>query len=360
MKIAVIGIVGVPASYGGFETLVENLIEDDMRSYTVYCSSSHYPEKIVSYKNARLIYLPFRANGLQSIVYDVFSIFHALWSGHRDFLILGTSGACVLPFVRLFFPNIKIVINIDGLEWQRQKWSSLTRRFLRLSERLAVRFSSIVVADNQAIARYVEVTYKRCCETIAYGGDHAVIDAMIVPDTGAVTDRDPYAFALCRIEPENNPHMILEAFATGKLNLIFVGNWQASDYGRDLLRRYSNVPGIEMIKPIYDLHALACYRRNCEIYVHGHSAGGTNPSLVEMMHFDKPIVAFDCVYNRVTLEGIGHYFSSVSTLSHIVEEGFFYNDGVKFGDIARRRYTWRIVRKQYRELFYSDEECTDI
>ena len=79
-----------------------------------------------------------------------------------------------------------------------------------------------------------------------------------------------------------------------------------------------------------------------------------------MMHFDKPIVAFDCVYNRATLDGVGHYFSSVSTLSRIVEEGVFHNDGVKFGDIARRRYTWSIVRKQYRELFYSDEECINI
>jgi glycosyltransferase involved in cell wall biosynthesis len=281
-------------------------------------------------------------------------MFHALWSGHRYFLILGTSGACVLPLVRLFFPNIKIVTNIDGLEWQRQKWGSLTRRFLKVSERLAVRFSSIVVADNQAIARYVEVTYKRSCETIAYGGDHAVIDAMIVLGTGPATDRDPYAFALCRIEPENNAHMILEAFATAELSLIFVGNWQASDYGKDLQQRYSKVPSIELIEPIYDLQALAFYRSNCEVYVHGHSAGGTNPSLVEMMHFDKPIVAFDCVYNRATLEGIGHYFSSVSTLSRIVEEDFLYNDGVKFGDIARRRYTWSIVRKQYRDLFHSD------
>ena len=360
MRIAIIGIVGVPASYGGFETLVENLIEDDTFSYTVYCSALHYPEKIVSYKNARLIYLPLRANGVQSVIYDVFSMVHALWSGHRNFLILGVSGAGVLPLVRLFFPNINIVTNIDGLEWRRQKWSGLARRVLKVAERLAVRFSSIVVADNQAIARYVEVTYKRCCETIAYGGDHAVAQTMVVPRTECSQDSDPYAFALCRIEPENNAHMILEAFATGKLNLVFVGNWQASDYGRDLLRRYSNVPRIEMIKPIYDLHTLAGYRRNCEVYVHGHSAGGTNPSLVEMMHFDKPIVAFDCVYNRATLDGLGQYFSSVSTLSRIFEEGVFHDDGVKFGDIARRRYTWGIVRKQYRKLFYSDEECVNV
>ena len=89
MKIAVIGIVGVPASYGGFETLVENLIEDDTCSYTVYCSASHYSEKSANHKNARLVYLPLRANGLQSIIYDVFSLFHALGSESQKLLILG-------------------------------------------------------------------------------------------------------------------------------------------------------------------------------------------------------------------------------------------------------------------------------
>ena len=78
-----------------------------------------------------------------------------------------------------------------------------------------------------------------------------------------------------------------------------------------------------------------------------------------MMHFDKPILAFDCVYNRATLDGIGCYFSSVTTLSRIVEEGIFNADVGKFGDIARRRYTWQIVRKQYRELFFADGEYTN-
>ena len=350
MKIAIIGTVGVPASYGGFETLVENLIDDDASHYTVYCSGLHYSEQIESYKNARLIYLPFKANGFQSIIYDIVSMLHALWSGHRNLLILGTSGACVLPLVRLFFPNINMVINIDGLEWKRQKWKGFVKQFLKLSEGVAVRFSSTVVADNQAITDYVEEKYNHVCETIAYGGDHAVIDNAVAESTARSNENGPYAFALCRIEPENNVHMILEAFAGLKLNLIFVGNWQASDYGRGLLQRYSSVSNIELIQPIYDLETLAFYRKNCEVYVHGHSAGGTNPSLVEMMHFERPIVAFDCVYNRATLEDLGFYFSSVSTLSHIVEESQFRGEGVKFGDIARRRYTWDIVRTQYRDL----------
>ena len=351
MKIAIIGTVGVPASYGGFETLVENLIEDSTSRYTVYCSGLHYSERPKEYKNADLVYVPLSANGAQSILYDVWSVLHAVFSGHKHLLILGTSGAIALPILRLFCPKIKVVINIDGLEWKRQKWRGFAKLFLKFSERLAVKFSSVVVADNRAIAEHVETYYNSACETIAYGGDHAFVDNTAVPTAETSIGEEPYAFALCRIEPENNVHVILEAFSTTKMNLIFVGNWQASDYGRSLVELYSSDSNIDLLDPIYDLHTLALYRAHCNVYVHGHSAGGTNPSLVEMMHFDKPIVAFDCVYNRATMEDKGVYFSSASSLSQILDNSNFGNDGSELGDIARRRYTWSVVRAQYGKLF---------
>lgn len=351
MKIAIIGTVGVPASYGGFETLVENLIDDDTARYKVYCSGSHYSERPKEYKNADLVYLPLSANGVQSILYDVWSVLHAVFSGHKHLLILGTSGAIVLPMLRLLCPKIKVVINIDGLEWKRQKWKGFAKLFLKFSERLAVNFASVVVADNRAIAEHVETYYNSACETIAYGGDHAFIDDMAMPTAETAIGKEVYAFALCRIEPENNVHVILDAFSNAKMNLIFVGNWQASDYGRSLVELYSSNSNIDLLNPIYDLHTLALYRAHCNVYVHGHSAGGTNPSLVEMMHFDKPIVAFDCVYNRATMEDKGLYFSSASSLSLILDDSNFGGNGSELGDIARRRYTWSVVREQYHKLF---------
>jgi glycosyltransferase involved in cell wall biosynthesis len=351
MKIAIIGTVGVPATYGGFETLVENLIEDDTAYFTVYCSGQHYSERKPVYKNAALIYIPLSANGVQSIIYDIWSILHALSSGHKHLLILGTSGAVVLPLVRLFCPSVNIVVNIDGLEWNRQKWKGFAKQFLKFSERLAVKFSSVVVADNAAIAKHIQSNYNAVCETIAYGGDHALIDKTLVPTAETAIGKEAYAFALCRIEPENNVHVILDAFSSAKMNLIFVGNWQSSDYGRSLVELHSSNSNINLLDPIYDLHTLALYRAHCNVYVHGHSAGGTNPSLVEMMHFDKPIVAFDCVYNRATMEDKGVYFSSASSLSQILDVSNFGNDGSELGDIARRRYTWSVVRAQYLKLF---------
>ena len=351
MKIAIIGTVGVPASYGGFETLVENLIEDDTVCFTVYCSGQHYSERKPVYKNAELIYIPLSANGVQSIIYDIWSILHALFSGHKHLLILGTSGAFVLPLLRLFCPSVNIVINIDGLEWKRQKWKGFAKQFLKFSERLAVKFSSVVVADNEAIAKHVQSNYNAVCKTIAYGGDHACVDHKEKLMVDIPFKVEGYAFALCRIEPENNVHLILEAFASASMNLIFVGNWQASDYGCELIDRYSSIANMKLLDPIYDLDVLAMYRRNCRVYIHGHSAGGTNPSLVEMMHFEKPIIAFDCVYNRATMEDKGQYFSSSSSLSKSIKTPECFEEGKELGDIARRRYTWSVVRAQYHKLF---------
>jgi hypothetical protein len=202
-KIAVIGTVGVPACYGGFETLVENLLaeHEEDKNITVYCSSKSYIEKPLKYKNAKLHYVPLNANGAQSIPYDIWSLCHAVWKGSDNILLLGVSGAICLPFIRLF-SKVRIVTNIDGLEWKRAKWSGLVKRFLKFSEKLAVKYSDVVVADNAAIADYVRNEYKIESEVIAYGGDHAVVNDLQPHD-------ENYALALCRIEPENNVELIL-------------------------------------------------------------------------------------------------------------------------------------------------------
>jgi glycosyltransferase involved in cell wall biosynthesis len=175
MKVAIIGTVGLPANYGGFETLVENLIThktNDSISYCVYCSSKNYAEKLREYKGARLVWLPLKANGIQSIPYDIISIVHAVFSSHR-LLILGTSGCIVLPFIRLFSRK-HITVNIDGLEHRRQKWGKAARMFLKFSEGMAVRFANVVIADNKAIQDYVQSEYGKASQLIEYGGDHAI------------------------------------------------------------------------------------------------------------------------------------------------------------------------------------------
>jgi len=343
-RISIVGTMGVPACYGGFESLVENLLDekDIKNDITVYCSSKSYAERPLFYKNAHLKYISLKANGVQSIPYDIWSLFHAAFKQTDSILLLGVSGAICLPVIRLI-SKAKVITNIDGLEWRRHKWGGLAKKFLKFSEKIAVKYSDVVVADNQAIADYVKTEYGVSSKVIAYGGDHAVAGSSTAADDG-------YALALCRIEPENNVKLILESFSKTNKKLKFIGNWENSDFGRSMKFKYQQIENVDIIDPIYDIETLFEIRQKCSFYVHGHSAGGTNPSLVEMMHFSKNIFAFDCDYNRATTENKANFFSNTVELVSLIEnENNIYNaDEMK--NIAECRYTWEIVKRQYFDL----------
>lgn len=355
VKYAVVGIVGIPANYGGFETLVENLVSSDNdvncnnaidsrdKSFLVFCSKKAYTNKLKMYKDAKLVYLPLNANGINSIFYDMLSLLFSLFYRPQTILVLGVSGALILPVIRLLYRG-KIVTNIDGLEWKRDKWGTWAKRYLKFSEKIAVLFSDVIISDNQAIADYVRQEYKKESAVIAYGGDHAVYQK-------APVDTKHFAFALCRIEPENNVHLILESFSRTSKELVFVGNWNSSEYGKQLKKQYSQFSNISILDPIYEVQKLSVIRGECEVYVHGHSAGGTNPSLVEMMHFGKPILCFDCTYNRATTENEAVYFQDENSLLNIINNSSYTADiGEKMLKIASRRYTWSIVRQEYLDV----------
>ena len=352
-KVSILGTVGIPACYGGFESLVENLTKDSSEniSYTVYCSSKSYKIKVKEYNNASLIYLPLDANGIMSIPYDIYSKIKCLFSKPDTIVILGVSGCICLPLYRLLSKS-KIITNIDGLEWKRNKWGKFARKFLKFSEFLAVKYSDVIISDNQAIADYVKNEYNVDSEVIAYGGDHVLIKDNKDNKDNKAKD---YFLGLCRIEPENNVEMILKAFSKTSQKLKFVGNWDKSEFGVRLKKEYSQFTNIEIIDPIYDLDKLYDLRKNCFAYIHGHSAGGTNPSLVEVMHFAKPIYAFDCNFNRYSTEDSCVYFSSSEDLIKLIEvemsDELYSSYSLRMKEIADRRYTWKIIAKQYEELY---------
>lgn len=237
-QIAIVGIQGVPAKYGGFETLVENIIGDNCSPevrYTVFCSGKDYATRLNTYKNVRLKYIPlFHANGVQSTPYDILSMLKCL-HGYDTVVILGVSGCIFLPVFRLLFRK-RLVANIDGLEHRRAKWGKFTRWFLRTSEAMAVRYADVVIADNKGIQDYVRETYHKEAVLIAYGGDHVLRNIseerqMEILRKYGVTPGN-YAVSVCRIEPENNSHVICEAFASSGKDIVFVGNWERSKYSR--------------------------------------------------------------------------------------------------------------------------------
>ena len=348
-KLSIVGCAGVPAAYGGFETLAENLAVYRERQglpveLTVFCSGRGGP---AAFHGARLAYVPLPANGIASVAYDAWSLALAVWRRADTVLVLGVSGAVALPLVRCL-GRTQVVTNIDGIEWRRAKWGWLARNFLRLSEWIAVHCSHRVVADNQGVAEHVAQRYGVPCTVIAYGGDHA-IEAVGRPYPAALPTR--YALALCRIEPENNVAMILEAFSQSPaLPLVFVGNWNASPFGREMRERYQGVGHLVLADPEYDAGVLKTLREGASLYVHGHSAGGTNPSLVEMMHFGVPVAAFDCVFNRYTTQEQATYFAdvqglvaAVAALPDLAAAGA----GGRMRDLARQRYTWDQVGAKY-------------
>jgi glycosyltransferase involved in cell wall biosynthesis len=356
-KVAVIGTVGLPACYGGFETLTAYLVKHLHQEHelTVYCSGKKYPkaERRSHYESAKLVYLPFEANGAQSIIYDCLSILHALFFADV-LLILGVPGGILLPFVK-WFTNKKIIISIDGIEWRRDKWNRYAKWFLRWSENLAVKYSHADISDNDAIQNYTARAYSTRSRVIEYGGDHARKQ----PITDAAREKypflsQPYAFKVCRIEPENNVHMVLGAFAElPNYPFVLVGNWNNSAYGRQLRQEYGHCPNLHLLDPIYDQAQLDVLRSNCYLYVHGHSAGGTNPSLVEAMSLGLPVLAFGVSFNKATTEHKAMYFADKSELKKHINDtriGTWMALGQEMQAIADRRYNWAVIAKKYNYL----------
>lgn len=357
-KIAIIGTVGLPAKYGGFETLAEHLVSNltNEFDFTVFCSKKKYAseERIPSYKGAKLEYINLEANGVQSILYDTLSILKSL-RNHDVLLILGVAGAWILPFVK-WFTNKRIIISIDGIEWKRDKWSPLAKLYLWWAEKMAVRYSHFDISDNESIQDYTAIRYETLSKVIEYGADHTL---KTKPNEEDFTKygflKNDYAVKVCRIEPENNVEMVLEAFALHqKNNLVLVGNWNNSEYGKSLKSKYNSYKNIYLLDPIYNQREIDLIRGNATFYVHGHSAGGTNPSLVEAMFLGLPIMAFHVSYNKTTTENKAMYFSNTSNLLELLQH-ITVTELTKVSQqmktIANRRYTWKIVAQKYSQLF---------
>lgn len=357
-RIAIIGTVGLPAKYGGFETLASHLVTQLSSKYdfTVYCSSKKYPkeERQSRFEGAKLEYINLEANGIQSIPYDTLSILKAIRK-NDILLVLGVAGAWIFPLLRLF-TNKKIIVSIDGIEWKRDKWSLLAKLYLWWAEKIAVRFSHIDISDNESIQDYTAVRYKTLSRVIEYGANHTLQVTPTAADYEKYTFlQNEYAVKVCRIEPENNVHLVLEAFkeCTSK-QLVIVGNWHNSNYGKELKNQYASCANITLLDPIYNQREIDLIRGNASLYIHGHSAGGTNPSLVEAMYLGLPVISYNVSYNKTTTEHKALYFNSqdeLVTLLQALQPDKILQLGKEMKQIASRRYTWETIAKKYHLLF---------
>ena len=354
--VAIIGTNGLPGRYGGWDQLLNHLTIQlhDRFSFVVYTSSYNAEKGVKEVNGARLKIIRLKANGVQSIPYDIVSMIHAVFK-YDVLLILGTSGCIFLPVIKLF--GKKVILNPDGAEWKRGKWSKPAQWFLKVSEKFGVKYSDIVITDNKIIQDYVFATYDIQSELIEYGGDNAnyvSISEETLKKYGI--EKNKYAFKVCRIEPENNIDMILEAFKNSRLKLILIGNWNFSAYGKNLREKYKEFKSLLLLDPIYDQQQLDELRGNCGLYIHGHSVGGTNPSLVEAMNLGLCCVVYNVNYNIETTENSAIYFNSKEGLQKIltsfsdnkIDTEYYKN---KMYEIAKRRYLWQIITEKYAQLF---------
>lgn len=331
-KVAVIGSDGIPNRYGGFETLAFEL---HSRSEDFVIISSSYKRKRDSRINSRNIYLPFPSNGWSNTIYDSVSLIIALLR-YKNILVLGSTLSPVL-IIASFFSSI--TLNIGGIDWKRRKWGRLVSLFLRLAESYSILFSKNLICDNKFIGKYIESEYKRPSSFIPYG---------IPSDIKQSLEQQDYFLSILRIQQDNNVDLVLDAFSNGTRRLVIVGNWEVSNYSKKLRERYQHNKNIEMRDAVYDPRIIENLRSNCFAYVHPHSAGGTNPSLVEMLPFNKPILAYSNGFNEETLLGEGYFWSNSEELEYLISQG---NDlkPVIFEKEFREVYDWPSITSKYLE-----------
>lgn len=347
ISVAFIGAVGVPNIYGGFEMFLESCAPTLLSRFNrilVTCDKARYASRDSKWQGVERVFIPVGANGASSVFHDLFA-FLAVFFRANVIIVLGVSGGAFFPLFRLlcFLSNKKLIVNVDGIEWRRAKFSRSKRAFLYVSDRLAQFFAHAVVVDNEALRPFLLRSVKDSAVSIAYPGDH-VKRVMLTGESG----EGAHFLTICRIEPENNCHVLIAAFQRlGRGRYDFIGNWSASQYGTQLREKYKNVPGLNMQDPLYDPEILATLREGCTTYLHGHSVGGTNPSLVEMLFYDCPVIAFDCTFNRCTAGDAIMYFADEGDLVRQIAD---LTVECPNRDDVRRRYTRHRICGQYARL----------
>jgi len=354
--VPLVGTVGVPARYGGFETLAEQLCRhisaEDVR-FIVYCDRHSYDanERTEGFNGHQRVFLPLKANGVASLFYDALALVDAAFRRNAsEIFIFGYSGAWILPLLRLVRPRVRFIVNVDGMEWRRDKFSRLVKLLLKTLEWCAARTASVVIADNAALAEIFRNRYRFEPVVIAYGGDHTLghEKAAVQPARMEDAARAHY-LAIARIEPENNSEMIIQGCIAAGVPLVFIGNWTTNTYGISLRQRYGAIENIRLHDPIYDQADLAPWRANAVGYIHGHSVGGTNPSLVEALFHTNRFACFDCAFNRSTLFDAGDYFDNANSLAALLRTGLSPINEPEL-EILRDLYRWKKISAEYIEL----------
>ena len=369
MKIAFVSTRGIPNNYGGFEQFAEYIsVGMAQRGHEVVVySPKFHPYQESTYKGVRIkhIYSPetWMGSSVGSFFYDFASLRDALKK--EDFDIIYEAGYTSIIPAYIWF-NVKkrkrpiFTTNMDGLENKRSKFSPMVRRFLDWEEKMAVKYSHYLIADNMGIHDYYKEKYGKESKFLAYGADiHDDFKAEYVEELGLKSEE--YYILIARLEPENNIVMAIEGYLHSKENgrrpLIVVGKTN-TPHGKELVEKYGNERNVEFVGGIYDFKKLDSVRHFSKAYFHGHSVGGTNPSLLEAMAAGCFIFAHDNIFNRAVLKENAFYYPSADKVTEYLNRIDTIAEGSKIQytarniEVIRNEYSWESLIDKHEKYFY--------
>lgn len=356
MRIAMLGTRGVPARYGGFETAVEEIgrrLADRGHEVTVYCRGEDRSE---TYLNMRRVRLPaVQGRSLETLSHSLLSAGHLYTRPTDVALVFNAANAPVLPLLRA--RRIPTAVHVDGLEWRRAKWGPTGRRYYLVSERLCVRWADTLIADSVGIQDYYRRTYGAESRYLAYGAP-----VLTHPALHLLEDHDlqpgGYHLVVARLEPENNVDLIVRGYerSGSALPLVVVGSVPYPRKYHEDLEDLARRAGVRMLGPVWDQDLLDALYAGAMTYLHGHSVGGTNPSLLRAIGASVPVVVYDVAFNREVVNGNGLYFDDdVDSVADAIREVEAQPElNVKRGREAHQdvsaRFRWDLVTDGYEEL----------
>lgn len=360
MKIAILGTRGIPNHYGGFEQFAEffsvYLVE---KGHEVYCYNSHnhkFQEK--TFHGVNIIHQndpEHKFGTFGQFIYDYNCIMD---SRKRDFDIILQLGYTSNSIWFFLLPKKPIIItNMDGLEWKRTKYSKPVQQFLKFAERLAAISSDYLVSDSIGIEKFLKDKYKKESTYIAYGAypfDSPNEDFLKEYNV----EKENFNMIMARFEPENNLDMVLEGVAQSndKTPILVIGKHETK-YGEYLKNKFKSFENIRFLGGIYNLEHLNNLRYFSKLYFHGHSVGGTNPSLLEAMASKALVIAHNNDFNKGILKENGIYFSNPSEVKNILESVKKIDNLQKVQNNYQaiiKDFNWEKINGQYLQLF---EEC---
>ena len=305
MRIALVGTRGVPARYGGFETCVEEVgsrLAEKGHEVVVYCRTlgRGREPRAREFRGMRLVHLPtVRTRRLETLVHTGLSVAHLAFHKVDAVILFNAANAVWLPIVRA--AGMPVATHVDGLEWRRAKWGRFGRRYYRVAEAYAVNLSDAIIADAVGIQDYYAAEFGISSELLAYG-------APILTDGRAdrlgelgLAARE-YHLVVARFEPENHVDVIVDGYSrsSAKKPLVVVGSAPYSDRYTSRVRSLAD-SRVRFLGAVWDGELLDQLYANCTTYLHGHSVGGTNPSLLRAVGAGAAVIAFDVTFNREVL-----------------------------------------------------------